>query len=188
MVESNEWLHIDDVLSPFGDSYRILHAGVSSVNPSDIVALSISVNDVLSSGKLPILAEKIKEKGWQDISPRTLHLVKLPNSKYTVESGGNHRAYYSRKLGLKLIKADVDVLIPNDLISPEFMTTIQKLDDEIPILYKKLRSLGRTLRDKDQIVSENDDYIELESKIDSINQEIQLLLKEEAQKLGLVNV
>lgn len=186
MSANNDWLYFDDVLRPYG-SYRILNVGVSQVNPSDIVALSISVNDVLTSGKLQKLEKKIKENGWKDVSPVDLHLIKMPNSKYTVESGGNHRAYYSRMNGIKLIKAFVDVLIPYEMINPNILSNIEKLDDAYTLLAAENYKLTRKLKATGQNVSENDRYNELSTSMDKNRDEIQMLLKEEACRSGLLN-
>ena len=52
-------------------------------------------------------------------SLQTLHLVRLPNGKFTVGSGGNHRTYLSKEIGLDRLIAFVSVLVPTKYLTEE---------------------------------------------------------------------
>ncbi|MEK3917209.1 hypothetical protein [Paenibacillus sp. FSL H7-0331] len=103
------WIDLDDVLEKLQDSSRYIYVdlGVQVVYPTEIVALSRE----LSPRKLKRLHLSVMENGWQDICPADLSLLKIPDGRYAVDDGGNHRAYISNELGIKEIKASVGTYI-----------------------------------------------------------------------------
>lgn len=107
--------------------YDTVDFGIAWVNPRDIIGLSLNANEIKNDDKMKRLRSSVYLKGWTNQSPVDLHLFKLPNGKYTVCSGGNHRAYLSNELKIPQIKAKVSIIIPVKQIPEETKSNIEYL-------------------------------------------------------------
>lgn len=112
------WISFERAIKPY-DNFFSVDYGISWVNPQDIIGLSLNPRKVKNGEKTKQLRDSVALNGWTNQSPFTLHLYRLPNGKFTVGNGGNHRAYLSNKLKIPRIRALVTIVIPANLISEE---------------------------------------------------------------------
>ncbi|QOY37978.1 hypothetical protein AWH56_010645 [Anaerobacillus isosaccharinicus] len=173
----------------YGVNYHIFSIGIKEINPKDIEFLSLPEEKVSNDDKMLRLRLSFIRNGWTNEHPSDLALDRLPNKKFTVGSGGNHRAYLAKKQKLKKIKAHVYVLVPK-----QFLITInEQLDNcykEIERLRKEAADIRRRL---DEIDDSSDTYNEEYKYFDLICEkenyywsEIDRLVKEVALKNKLV--
>jgi hypothetical protein len=144
---NKKWKHIDDLLTDGSNVYQSCELGIVELNPQKIVALSLSEQEVLNSGKLERLRESITKVGWVDYSPGDLHLILFPNGYYSVCSGGNHRTYLANKLGIPKIKASVTLIIPNELINKEIINKIERIRAENRKNFQLRRDVSKQLNE-----------------------------------------
>jgi len=126
-IDYTGWNFYRDIVQQYGD-YYLYNYGDKTVYVEDIVGLSYE--GVLSQEKLDRLDKSIKENGYKFKLYQDLHLVLMPNSQYSVSSGGNHRPYLAKKLGIKKIKGMVEILIPKRILTEE---QIRKCEEINPI-------------------------------------------------------
>lgn len=126
-IDYSGWKFYDDIVREYGDYYYYDY-GVNTVYVDDIIGLSYE--GVLSQEKLDRLSKSIKENGYYFKRYQDLHLVLMPNGFYSVCSGGNHRPYLAKKLGIKKIKCAMEILIPKNILTEE---QIKKCEDIDPV-------------------------------------------------------
>jgi len=119
-IDYTGWKFFRDVVGKYGgwgqeDNYYLYEHGCKMVVVDEIVGLSFP--NVLSQQKLDRLYHSIKKHGYYIDRYQDLHLVYTPDKVYTVSSGGNHRPYLAKHLGIKRIKAYVEILIPKTMLT-----------------------------------------------------------------------
>lgn len=124
-IDYNGWQFYDDLVKGYGE-YYLYHYGDHTVYVEDIVGLSYE--GVLSQEKIERLYESIKKDGYYFERYADLHLVLLPNKKYSVCTGGNHRPYIAKKFGMKKIKCNAEILIPKNYLSEEEIAICEEID------------------------------------------------------------
>lgn len=124
-IDYNGWGFYRDIVKKYGD-YYLYYYGDHIVYVDDIIGLSYK--GVLSQEKLDILYKSIKENGYYFKLYSDLHLVLMPNGKYSVSSGGNHRPYLAKKLGIKKIMCISEILIPKSLLTDEQISKCEEID------------------------------------------------------------
>jgi hypothetical protein len=159
------WIDLDDEIERIqsSDEYIYIKLGIKEIDPSLIVALSRELNQ----DKLESLRERVQEHGWRDVSPRDLDLILMPNGKYAVDGGGNHRAFLSNELGIKQIKADIGTFMKKDHLTAEQLAYIEARERERSTIFKEIR------REKDE-----EKKSELSYKVEDINKELDDFLLE----------
>ncbi|MCK6075394.1 hypothetical protein [Paenibacillus silvae] len=157
----------------------------------DIIGLGLQPKDIANVNKMKRLRQSVATKSWKDESPIDLHLYIIPEGKYTVCSGGNHRPYLANKLHIPSIEAAVDVVIPKGKITKDTAKAIEALRRNYQILDHEANTLNQYL--KTQRFQRSGNNHDLEKKLDEmynqlnqINIQIKLLLKTEAYLLGYI--
>lgn len=190
MPISENWLMFDDLTKSYAP-YRVAGLGNRYINPTDIIGFSLTENEILNSGKLDSLQASVKEKGWKPLHLADFHLVLLPDGKITVCSGGNHRAYLSKKLNLSSVKAYLEILLPESEINESTFIKINKLEDRKTELVDKVRKLTSFLHSKgskrSNYLDEEKELATLHDRITLIENDINHLLLEEALILGYLS-
>jgi hypothetical protein len=154
IMEVKMWLDSDEVLNSYKENEECFTVDVFTqlVNPAMIIGLSRELDDY----KLERLRNMIQEKGWIDVEPRTINLIKLPTGKYIVSNEGNHRSFLSKELLIPQIKAQVSLLILKKDLT-------QKLSDEF-------LSLEQRIYDADEKYQLEDDEIKSKILLNNINE------------------
>lgn len=124
-IDYTGWKFYREIVQDYGE-YYLYYYGDHTVYVDDIVGLSYK--GVLSQEKLDRLYHSIKENGYYFKLYRDLHLVLMPNGQYSVSSGGNHRPYLAKKLGIKKIKCVSEILIPKNLLNKEQMRKCEEVN------------------------------------------------------------
>jgi len=188
--EQDKWLMFDEVVEGYSP-YRIANLGSRYINPRNIIGFSLSEKEILNSGKLMYLSENVKVQGWKPIHLQDFELILLPNGKFTVGNGGNHRAYLSKQLTLESIPAHIEVLIPQNLMSESTIKKIKELEEEQSIYDKKAYELNMLLISKGSsrvnYLAEEEELNSLYSRSDLKNITINQLLLIEASNLGYLS-
>ncbi|MGM1044770.1 MAG: hypothetical protein ACQEXX_01350 [Bacillota bacterium] len=159
---SKKWIDLDGEIERLGmdEDYIYVNLGIQTVDPSLIVALSRE----LDQDKLDRLRESISSNGWQDIAPSTLNLLLMPDGKYAVDSGGNHRAVVSNELGIKEIRASIGTCIHK---SSFYALELEHIENNNGLLRKLYREIRQT--EKEEVVVYIDSEItRMELEIDRI--------------------
>ncbi|MFE0341664.1 hypothetical protein P5618_015005 [Priestia megaterium] len=136
-IDYTGWKFSDELHGLYeNEGHHYVRYGIITVPVEKITGLSY--RGVLRSEKLNSLAESVEKNGFdlKRHSPNDLNLTLYPNGEYAVGSGGNHRTYLAKKIGLQTITASLDILILENQLS----------NDEIEIL----NNLG---------IFERDDYL-----------------------------
>ncbi|MBM7572665.1 hypothetical protein [Aquibacillus albus] len=182
------WKYFNDLVEPYGECLY-LDYGVTKINPKNIIGLSYS--GVVSEEKLVRLVELVNASGWNDNSPQDLHLLLLPNGYFTVSTGGNHRTILSNKMGLDWIKANVEVLIPYERVSPEVKgqlqsleKTIEKEDEIFTQVFKEEQAYYDKLEEPPSELHEK--RKQQEKKLGRVEEEKRNLIFNEAKRLMLL--
>jgi len=138
----------DQAVKPY-KPYVTVDYGIISVSPEDIVGLTLPVSKVKNGEKLKELRHSVKRLGWKDDCPADIHLLRLPNGKYTVASDENHRILLSNQMDIPKIKAMVSLLIPESYIPENIKAKIVDFDYkehtyrlEAEKLHESLQNLG----------------------------------------------
>lgn len=118
LFSKKRWKSSEQLYKRYG-VYELYDIGAMWVDTADIIGLSLRPSSIKDDEDMRYLRESVKEKGWKNIHYRTLHLVRLPNGKFTVGSGGNHRTYLSKEIGLERLIAFVSVLVPTKYLTEE---------------------------------------------------------------------
>lgn len=170
---SKIWIDLDEEIEELSqsDDYFYINLGIKTIDPTKIVALSREPD----RNRLNSLREKIRQNGWQDIMPRTLSLLLMPNGTYAVDSGGNHRAVTSNEFGIKSIQADVGTYMNISLLTNEELSNIEekeRMSTNILRQYKQEKNEERrfNLIHEAQIISESIDEIKLGAYYRAINE------------------
>lgn len=117
-IDYTGWEYYRDLVSPYGEAmedYYLYSYEYQYVYSDEIIGLTHGT--VLSQEKLDDLYDSIMQQGYFYERYEDLHLVYLPNKRYTVCTGGNHRPYLAKLLGIKKIMAYVEILIPKSIIT-----------------------------------------------------------------------
>ncbi|MUV38767.1 hypothetical protein JNUCC1_02638 [Lentibacillus sp. JNUCC-1] len=124
ILNKKRWKNSARIINSYHE-FDTVDYGIAWVDPRDIIGLSLNPNKIKNDEKMKKLKSSVYANGWTNESPFTLHLCKLPNGKYTVSNGGNHRAYLSNKLKTPHIQALVTIIIPKNLIPEEIKAQIE---------------------------------------------------------------
>lgn len=138
MLENKKWLNIEDLLAKY-PKYHHYHLGITEVDPSKIIGLSLDAEVIANDSAMVSLKNNVRRYGWKDPSPQELHLIQFPDFTYSVCNGGNHRAYLANQLQLKRIPALVDVLIPETSFSPDCALEFKMLTTQDEVLMRRFR-------------------------------------------------
>lgn len=132
MNQNKQWQNTYAVLEPYKNGkYISVDAGVRSIDPSRIIALSLPYEDIVTDHKMNNLRNSVDQYGWENRNPRSISLMRLPNGDYIVDGGGNHRAVVTNEKGIKQIQASVTVIMPGDQIDPQTISNAEKLQTAI---------------------------------------------------------
>ncbi|WP_410986074.1 ParB N-terminal domain-containing protein [Bacillus paranthracis] len=109
------------------EGHHYMGYGIVTVPVEKITGLSYS--GVLRQEKLNALDKSVKENGFdlQKHSPNDLNLTLYPNGEFSVESGGNHRTYLAKKIGLETITASLNVLVLENQLNDAEIKTLNTL-------------------------------------------------------------
>ncbi|WP_060678764.1 hypothetical protein [Virgibacillus halodenitrificans] len=124
LLFKKRWKKSEQLYKQYG-VYELYDIGAMWVDTADIIGLSLRPKDIKDDEDMRYLKKSVKERGWENTHRMTLHLVRLPNGKFTVGSGGNHRTYLSREIGFERLKALVSVLIPTKYLMDEDYAKIE---------------------------------------------------------------
>ena len=124
-IDYTGWRFYPDIVKEY-ENYYFYDYGEHTVYVSDIIGLSYE--GVLSQEKLNRLYESIKVNGYYFKRYSDLHLVLMPDGKYSVCSGGNHRPYLAKKLGIKKIKCVIEILIPKNILTKKQIKKCEEID------------------------------------------------------------
>ncbi|AMV11553.1 hypothetical protein [Parageobacillus sp. G301] len=142
-IDYTGWNFFEELIKPYNNQYFYYNYGICLVEVKDIIGLSYK--GVLDQEKLLRLHESIKKNGYQFRNYSDLHLVRFPNGKYSVCMGGNHRPYLAKKLGIRHIKANVDILIPKEMLSEEQLQICNDIEID-DLSNPKLKQICKELR------------------------------------------
>jgi len=89
---------------------------IKKISPQKIIGITPTYRypDILNDRRTQKLKTNIQRfGGWDndEFKARSLRLIELPNGNYVVDGGGNHRAVFSKELGMTEITAFVRKLI-----------------------------------------------------------------------------
>jgi hypothetical protein len=118
------WKRSSEVVARYRP-YDIVDFGLIWVDPIKILGLCHPVKKVKSDSKIQRLRESVTKNGWNDEHPRDLHLYYLPNKKFTVSTGGDHRSYLSNELNIPKIQAYVTIVLPFNVIPEEIKSKLE---------------------------------------------------------------
>lgn len=130
-IDYTGWEFYQDLIRAYGnqmEDYYLYFHGCPYVYSDEIIGLSYE--GVLSQEKLDRLYHSIMQQGYQYERYQDLHLVYLPNKKYTVATGGNHRPYLAKLLGIKRIIGLVDILIPKSILTEDEIEECESILEE----------------------------------------------------------
>lgn len=130
-IDLNEEIHNLHV----SGNYLPVELDIQTINPASIVSLSRELDQTRLEG----LRRSIRENGWLDLSPSTIDLIMLPDGRYIVSSGGNHRAVVSNEFDIKEIKAKVTAYLPKSLLNEAneiFIEEEKKVKDDLYKIYR----------------------------------------------------
>lgn len=191
-LKKNRWLPFEKIMKKYPDgTYEVCHIGIQKVHTKDIIGLGLRPRDIANDNKMKRLRQSVATKGWKDESPIDLHLYLIPEGKYTVCSGGNHRPYLADKLHIPSIEAAVDVVIPKGKITEDTAKAIEALRRNYQILEHEANTFNHYLKtQRFQRSGNNHDHEkkldEMYNQLTQINIQIKLLLKTEAYHLGYI--
>jgi hypothetical protein len=123
-LKKKRWKSSRELYKQYG-SNELYDIGAMWVNTKDIVGLSLPADKIKDDKDMRFLKQSVKKDGWDNTQCRTLHLVRLPDGKLTVGSGGNHRTYLAHEIGLDRFVAYVSVLVPTECITEEHRSEIE---------------------------------------------------------------
>ncbi|GKU80789.1 hypothetical protein [Niallia sp. NCCP-28] len=138
------WVLFDQAVRPY-KPYVTVDLGITSISPKNIIGLTFPTKKIKSDAKLTDLRKSVELKGWNDRSPADLHLFLLPNGKYTVATGGNHRSYLSNKLEIPKIQAMVSILIPEKYMTENIQSQMKYYADKEEVYKKEALDLQKFL-------------------------------------------
>ncbi|WP_227936017.1 hypothetical protein [Alkalihalobacillus deserti] len=127
-IDYTGWKFSDDLHRLYeSEGHHYMRYGIVTVPVERITGLSYS--GVLRQEKLNALDKSVKKNGFdlQKHSPNDLNLTLYPNGEFSVGSGGNHRTYLVKKIGLETITASLDVLVLEDQLNDEEIKTLSRL-------------------------------------------------------------
>jgi hypothetical protein len=156
IFKKKRWLNFEEAV----DRYKPFHTvyyGIIDIHPKDIIGLSLPEKQIKNDHKMLKLRELVSNNGWNDPHPSDLHLYHLPNGKFTVCSGGNHRSFLANELMIPKIKAYVTILIPRKSIDDEIKSKMEYY------LFKEEEYEKEAIRISDWLNEKEiyrDDYIE----------------------------
>lgn len=191
---TKEWLRGEDVLG--SDGYRYVDIGVIYVKTEEIIALSLwPPEKVATDEKMVRLIDKVKREGWNDPFPQTINLYKIPNGKYIVGEGGNHRPMLASELGISEILANVCIVIPEDFIPLDANREIVSIETKIRALVElahNKRDLLWSLEDDKNVDEDSCKQVEREyngvcKRIDNCHDDIDLILRNIAVEQKLLS-
>ena len=110
------------------DDYYLYEYKCNYAYTDEIVGLSY--RGVLRQEKLDRLYDSIKEHGYYYDRYQDLHLVYLPDKTYTVSSGGNHRPYLAKMMGIKKVMAYIEILIPKNILTDQEIKRCEEIIEE----------------------------------------------------------
>ncbi|PKG23832.1 hypothetical protein [Niallia nealsonii] len=139
------WVLFDQAVRPY-KPYVTVDFGITSISPKNIIGLTFPTREIKNDNKLTDLRKSVELKGWNDKSPADLHLFLLPNGKYTVATGGNHRSYLSNKLEIPKIKAMVTILIPEKYITENIKSQLDYYSNKEDMYKKEALELNKFLQ------------------------------------------
>lgn len=174
-------------------SYYILNIGIRKVETKDIIGLSLwPPEKLVIDKKMKRLRSSVVEKGWHDPNPEDLHLYLIPEGKFTVSTGGNHRSILADELKISRIEAFISLVVPKLKINDKIVNLIEKHTNKIKDIENTAKALSQYLNSKG---FERKDYKieeeQLEYMFNSINElhdEIDELLKNEAIKKKFISL
>ena len=135
------WILFDDAVRPY-KPYVTVDYGITSVSPRDIIGLSNPLKEIKNDEKLIALRKTVEARGWNDeASDDNLHLIRLPDGKYTVAGEGNHLSYLSDQLNIPKIKAHVTILIPEVYIPENMKVNINEYSHKEYMFEKRKSTL-----------------------------------------------
>lgn len=157
----------------------------------DIIGLSLwPPRKLLSDKKMAWLKEQVKKNGWHDPHPETLDLYLLPNRKYIVSYGGNHRPVLANKLGIYEIQTNVEIIIPKSFTDTKVSVEIANLKNKIKNIEDDASRLNRYLMSKGArrmyCNAEEQHLDKMFFNCDKLYSEINQLLKAQAMKCNLL--
>ncbi len=183
LFNSNNKMKMSDELIEIYEPYRLVKLGPRSINPNDIIGFSLTRQEILDSSKLQILQESMMRK----VGSRYIYeLILLPNGKFTVGNGGNHRAYLSKKLKLSSVSAHIDILIAERDISKSTIFQIEQLEQVTLEINKQIKILTKylNLEGVKRNLLQDESLTSLHSKADFNDWTINQLLIIEVKNLG----
>lgn len=183
MNNISKLLMSENLLKTF-EPYWIADSGKHYINPNDIIGFSLTEDQILKSGKLNNLIDRVKEVGWKPIHLSDFQLISLPNGKLIVGNGGNHRAYLSKKLLMDSVPANIEILLPESSVTHSTYIKIKELEEEKTELYGMLRLLKSKSSKKFDYKIDEKKRSSLYDKITLLEENINNLLLSEAKKLG----
>ncbi|MDG5788796.1 hypothetical protein QA612_15095 [Evansella sp. AB-P1] len=191
-IKNKRFMEYDELVSPYGKFFTV-DIGITSVNPNDIIGLSIPQKELEKDTTLKRLRSYIKKKGWINKHPHSIHLIRLPNLKYTVGNKGNRRSYLANECKLNSILAYVSVLIPEKMLV-EDMYRLKKLFADQKKFAAKARQIrnwleinGKSEYEGINYKEENDLLQSLCYRENQIVKEINSILMRVAIKNDLIN-
>lgn len=131
------WIDLNGEIHNLHESgdYLSVELDIQIINPASILSLSRE----LDQARLEALRKSIRENGWLDLSPNSIGLIMMPDGRYAVSSGGNHRAFVSNEFGIKEIKARVTAYLSKSLVNELDKIIIKEEKKEIDKLFKTYR-------------------------------------------------
>lgn len=147
LFTKKRWLTTNKAVKMFRP-YDVVDLGITWINPKDIIGLLFPVKEIKNDEKIQRLRQLVNSNGWDDKTPSDLHLYFLPNGKFTVATGGNHRSYLSNELNIPKIKAYVTILLPINSIPEVVKSKVEYFWLKESIYEKEATEINKYLQEK----------------------------------------
>jgi hypothetical protein len=190
IFKGKQWHEYDELMGSLEETgYHIYDEGVLSVKTADIIGLSLwPPEDLFNDSKMKMLKHSVETNGWHDPLPYDLNLTLMPNGKYTVCEGGNHRALLSSVLGIESIKAYVSVAVPFHVMTDTAIKWVNHFENQIQVLRKEAKDKNAFLNSQGirriKFVKEESELDALGNRIRKLHGCIDQIVKSEATRLG----
>lgn len=189
LFSKKRWKSSDLLYKRYG-VYELYDIGAMWVDTADIIGLSLPPSSIKDDEDMRYLKESVNEKGWKNIHYRTLHLIRLPNGKFTVGSGGNHRTYLSKEIGLERLIAFVSVLVPIKYLIEEDQANMEYFTMKHSEYYKLADNKNKYLNSKgvfrENYVIEEAEYDKLCDLADKMLVQRQEVFRRVAMRNGIM--
>jgi hypothetical protein len=141
------WKLSSEIVSDF-KPYEVVDNGLTWIDPKKILGLCHPSKEVKNDSKMQELRDSVNINGWNDKCPHDLHLYYLPNKKFTVATGGNHRSYLSNELNIPKIQAYVTIVLPFTIIPEELIAKLEYLYLKEEIYENEAAKINEWLKQK----------------------------------------